>query len=80
MPKRAGASKKERQRARWLTMFYALRRELPGCSDFQVCVSVAERDFRQNPGAWPTYARADAGGLRPEDERRAGQRVWAAIQ
>jgi hypothetical protein len=79
-PKRAGAGRKDTLHEEWRRLFYALRRQLVGWSDLQVCASVAELDFRSHPEAWPKYAAADDGGLRPEDEGKAARRVWMAIR
>lgn len=77
--RRAGAPRKAELYKLWRSMFYELRPQLAGWSDFQVCVSVADRDLRENPEEWRRYTPADDGGLRAEDERKAAQRVWAAI-
>jgi hypothetical protein len=81
LPHRAGAPRKDELRAEWRRLFYEVRSSLDGWSDFQICVSVAERHLRTcaDPAVWAKYPRTADGGLRPEDERKAGQRVWAAI-
>jgi hypothetical protein len=76
----ARSANKEELHAGWRRRFYKKRRELTGWSDFQVCVSVADDHIRESPTDWPKYEQHPGGGLRPEDERRAAQRVWYAIQ
>lgn len=77
--RRAGAKPKTELKAEWRRRFHELRAKLVGWSDFQVCVSVADAHFRDHPEEWPKYVAAASGGLRPDDERKAAQRVWAAI-
>jgi hypothetical protein len=80
IPRRRGRPRNDAQRAELRHLFYELRRELTGRSDWDVCLSVARRHFRAHPEAWPDYAPADDGGLRPEDEEKATHRVWKAVQ
>jgi hypothetical protein len=75
----AGAPRKDALKAEWRRMFYELRQQLEGWSDFQVCMSVADAHFRAHPDVWKRYTATADGGLRPEDERKAAQRIWAAI-
>jgi hypothetical protein len=79
-PRRRGAPKKDAQRAELRRLFYKLRREFTGRSDWDVCTSVADRYVRAHPEGWPRYKRAEDGGLRPEDEVKATHRVWKAVQ
>jgi len=76
-----GAPRKSELKAEWSRLFYELRSTLTGWSDFEVCKSVADAHLRTctDPKVWAKYPCTPDGGLRPEDERKAAQRIWAAI-
>ena len=84
VPPPMGRRRKEAERKELRHIFYELRPKMTDRSDFDVCVSVADRYARTHPpdgpDGWPEYTRAEDGGLRGEDARNAARRVWKMIQ